>query len=103
MAPFGLFDYEVAELRSVLAKFPEIREAIIYGSRARSDARTGSDIDMTLIGNDISHDVLFRLSDDIDDLMQPYYFDLTIFAELKNARLIESINKEGKVFYHKAS
>lgn len=101
MNTFGLLNKETEELRTALAKFPEISKAVIYGSRARGDERVGSDIDLTLMGDNVTHEVLYRLSDEIEELMQPYYMDLTIYNELKNRSLIESIDREGVEFYNK--
>ena len=43
---FGLNDQEVSALRDAFAAFPEVEEAIIYGSRARGTyiERQGFDI-----------------------------------------------------------
>lgn len=38
---------------------------------------------------------------DIDDLLLPYMFDISIFHNLKNDELIEHINRMGAVVYSK--
>ncbi|MDX5443176.1 MAG: nucleotidyltransferase domain-containing protein, partial [Hymenobacteraceae bacterium] len=57
----------------------EIEQVIIYGSRAKGNYREGSDIDITLKGNNISEATLSQLSQEIDDLNTPYLFDISIF------------------------
>ena len=43
---FGLDAETAASLRECLARFPGVDRAWIYGSRARGDYRTSSDIDL---------------------------------------------------------
>ena len=95
---FGLKDKEISDLRGVLASIPEVEEAIIYGSRARGTNKVSSDIDLTLKGS-LSYLQLALLDAKIDDLYLPYFVDLSLFSMLKNADLIESIEREGKVLY----
>ncbi len=89
---------EIAALREALASVPEVEEAIIYGSRARGTNKVSSDIDLTLKGS-LSYLQLALLDAKIDDLYLPYFVDLSLFSMLKNADLIESIEREGKVLY----
>jgi predicted nucleotidyltransferase len=46
----GLPETTIAKIRAVLARFPEVEKAILYGSRAKGNFKTGSDIDLTLCG-----------------------------------------------------
>lgn len=46
----GLPPQAVESIRQVLGRFPGIEQAVLYGSRAKGNFRTGSDIDLTLKG-----------------------------------------------------
>lgn len=96
---FGLNDMELNALRQALAAFPEVEEAIIYGSRARGTNRVASDIDITLKGSNLTYLQLALIDAKIDDLYLPYFVDLSLFSKIKNTDLIESIEREGKVLY----
>ena len=96
---FGLNDMELNALRQALAAFPEVEEAIIYGSRARGTNRVASDIDITLKGSNLTYLQLALIDAKIDDLYFPYLVDLSLFSKIKNTDLIESIEREGKVLY----
>ena len=96
---FGLNDMELNALRRALAAFPEVEEAIIYGSRARGTNRVASDIDITLKGSNLTYLQLALIDAKIDDLYLPYFVDLSLFSMIKNTDLIESIEREGKVLY----
>lgn len=101
MMTFGLTDMEFQALRDTLASFPEIEEAIIYGSRARGTNRMASDIDLTLKGDGLTYMQLALLDEKIDDLYLPYFVDLSLFSMLNSPELLESIRREGKVFYNR--
>lgn len=96
---FGLKQNEIDALREVLSSVPEVEEAIIYGSRARGTNRAFSDIDLTLKGDGLTYLQLALLDAKIDDLYLPYFVDLSLYSMLRNRELIESVEREGMVFY----
>ena len=96
---FGLSQITMEKISSVIERFPEVDEAIIYGSRAKGDYREGSDIDLTLIGNELDHDLLLTLMVELDTLMLPYKIDLSIQSQIKNNDLIEHIKRVGQRLY----
>jgi len=98
---FGLNDGTVDAVNRVLAEFPEIKEAVLYGSRAKGDYKVGSDIDLTLKGEKLTMEHLWRLNGKIDDLLLPYLFDISIYTQINSADLIEHIDRVGKTFYRK--
>ncbi len=51
----GLSAKDVESVRQTLRLFPKISEAILYGSRAKGSYRPGSDINLTLKGNELSY------------------------------------------------
>ena len=97
---YGLRQTDIEQIQDVFKKHPDIQAAILYGSRALGNHRTGSDIDLTLKG-DLSTSQLFQLEQELDDLLLPYKIDLSIFNTIKNLDLIDHINRVGKVFYEK--
>lgn len=98
---FGLSANTLKQIRRVLAQHPTVETAIIYGSRALGNFRAGSDIDLTLLGPELTHATLLRIANDIDDLLLPYLFDLSLFNHLSNPDLIEHIRRIGKPFYQR--
>ena len=48
IARHGLSDKTVAQIGNVLARFPEVEEAVLFGSRAKGTHKLGSDIDLAL-------------------------------------------------------
>ncbi|MBI9034239.1 MAG: nucleotidyltransferase domain-containing protein [Bacteroidales bacterium] len=98
---FGLKQETIAQIIEVLSHYPQIDKAIIYGSRAKGTFRLGSDIDMTLVGEGLSLSVVYGLSNEIDDLLLPYTFDISILSQISNPDLLDHINRVGIIFYSK--
>lgn len=96
---FGLKQETIGKINSVFAKYPEVEEVVIYGSRAKGNYRNGSDIDITLKGEQLTSQILSRISSDIDDLNTPYMFDISIFHKLHSQDFIEHIIRVGQIFY----
>jgi len=71
-----------ARLLAVLSAEPAVREVWLYGSRAMGRHRPGSDIDLTLVAPDLSHQGRLRLMGALDDLLLPWSIDLSLHHEL---------------------
>ena len=99
MTDIGITNIEQQKLSSLLARQPRVRKAVVYGSRAKGCNRRFSDIDLTLIGEELTQQDLRRLSLQIDDLLLPYEFDLSLYSNLTNEALIDHINRVGKTIY----
>ena len=100
MSPqFGLSDKDIKKINSVFLKYPEITKVIIYGSRAKGNYKPASDIDLTLFTNKNNISFLFKIENEIDDLLLPYKVDLSIYSLLDNENLKEHIDRCGQVFY----
>lgn len=97
---YGLPQHTIHQLQSTLKQYPQVRQAILYGSRAKGTHHPGSDIDLTLRGDDLALNTLLRLANDIDDLLLPYTVDLSLWTHLDTA-VREEINQHGRLFYQK--
>ena len=95
----GLSADTVARITSVLARFPDVEKAVIYGSRAKGNHRKGSDIDLTLFGDGLNDTVMSRIYWALDDLLLPYKIDLSLFSGLKEPALVDHIRRVGIVLY----
>ncbi|MFN3998950.1 nucleotidyltransferase domain-containing protein [Algoriphagus sp.] len=101
MNNFGLKNEVVEKIRNVLDLFPSIKKCIIYGSRAIGNYRYNSDIDLTLVGENITFSELLKIENELDDLLLPYQIDLSILKKIDNKDLIDHINRVGKVFFER--
>ena len=78
-----------------------LKNVIIYGSRAKGNYKTGSDIDLTMLGDSTTdldrRDIFFEL----DGLSTPYMIDLSIFSKLNHSDLESHILRVGQIFYER--
>jgi uncharacterized protein len=100
---YGLSDAVIEKLCGVLAQFPEVKRAVLYGSRAKGNYKVGSDIDLTLFGEAITPPRCATIADAMDELLLPYTIDLSVFSDLDNADLREHIERVGLVFYQRSN
>jgi predicted nucleotidyltransferase len=96
---YGLNDTSIDQIRQVFSKYEELEQALLYGSRAKGNFKPGSDIDITLIGDRLNQQILYKIEDDIDNLLLPYTFDLSILKQVSNQDFIDHVNRVGIVFY----
>jgi len=99
---YGIQPSLIKNIQKALAKFPEIKHVILYGSRAIGNYKTGSDIDLTIDLNAAflpSITLLNKISLALDALDLIYTFDLSFLSDITNKKLIEHINQFGIVFY----
>ena len=96
---FGLKEADIELIKNVFSNFPEVEKVVIYGSRAKGSYKPTSDIDLTLFGNKLNLTILQKIENDLDDLMLPYFFDISIFSQISNQDLVEHINRIGNLFF----
>jgi predicted nucleotidyltransferase len=98
---YGLNQNVIGSVHDTLSHFSQIEEVILYGSRAKGNFRKGSNIDLCLKGNGLDLDLLCRLSNEIDELLFPYIFDISIYNQIHQEDLLDHIDRIGVVFYKK--
>jgi predicted nucleotidyltransferase len=99
---FGLKESTIAAMNGVFASCPQVEKVILYGSRARGTQRNGSDIDLTIVGKEVTHDQLLALANQLDDLLLPYKIDLSLLRQIENPDLLEHIRRVGVVFFERS-
>jgi predicted nucleotidyltransferase len=95
----GLTKEEITSIRAVFSKYHQVEEVLIYGSRAMGNFKPASDIDLTLIGKDIDLSLQTKIEFDLDDLMLPYKFDISIYHKITNPEFLDHIKRVGKEIY----
>lgn len=98
---FGLKEEVIQAITNVLAIHPEVEKALLYGSRAKGNYKPASDIDLILLGETIDLSLMNQISWELDDLLLPYTFDLSIYHHLSDPSLLDHIHRVGIVFYTK--
>lgn len=98
----GLEQEQVEAIQQVLYSFPEVEEAVLFGSRAKGNFKPGSDIDLALKGKPLPLDDLLLFYNKLEELGLPYMFDLLNYASIKEPDLADHIDRVRKHFYSKA-
>ena len=101
--PYGLNDQTIAKINTIFAECPLIDKVILYGSRAKGNYRTGSDIDLTIVGDAVAQSHLLKIANQLDDLFLPYKIDLSLMRQIEDRDVIEHIKRVGTVFYERAT
>jgi len=99
---YGLKETVVKKIQQVFSGYPEVHNAILYGSRAIGNYKPGSDIDLTLEGSALTLKQLNAIANELDDLLLPYELDLSIYHQIDNPDLLEHIKRVGVAFYTRA-
>jgi len=100
---FGLSEDNIDKINGIFAKYKQIDEVILYGSRAMATNRDGSDIDLAIKGSDLNISILSKINSDLDDLLLPYKFDISNLSQIKNKDLLDHIDRVGVCFYNKST
>ena len=98
---YGLPERTIEQICAVLAQYPAVDRAVLYGSRAKGNYKPGSDIDLTLYGSSVTPHLCATIAEALDDLLLPYTIDLSVFAELNHTELEAHIQRVGVVFFER--
>ena len=88
----------IEKIRGVFAGYPQIERVLLYGSRAKGDYRPGSDIDLTIVGDQLTMSELIQIENELDELLLPYKIDLSLLHKIESRELIDHIRRVGVVF-----
>ena len=99
---FGLIDRDIFYIHKALKECEEVEKVIIFGSRAMGNYKKGSDVDIAIFGHNVTNKTVFKLDDYLNEFYPlPYFFDIVDYKSINNKKLIEHIDKEGKLIYIK--
>ncbi len=97
---YGLKERDVKYIIESIKTFSEIKEVVLFGSRAKGNFKKGSDVDMAIKGENITHSIVTSLSYLLNEEKPlPYYFDVVHYEKIKKSELTEHIDRVGIVFY----
>jgi predicted nucleotidyltransferase len=94
----GLKPDELALLRRVFHRHPEIKAVKLFGSRAKGTNAPSSDIDLALWG-DVDALCAESIAAELDELPTAYKFDVIPFHLIKLRPLREHIERVGIIVY----
>ena len=98
---FGLSEETITSIEQVFRAHAEVESAIIYGSRVKGCYKPASDIDITLKGDALNSKIIGQITWELDDLLLPYTFEISIYDQISNETLKMHIANEGATLYSK--
>ncbi|MFA6873196.1 MAG: nucleotidyltransferase domain-containing protein [Bacteroidaceae bacterium] len=96
---FGLSETVINDICGVFEKHPNIKEVVLFGSRAKGNYSEGSDIDLAIKEGDVSFNQLMDINIQIEDLELLYKVDVVNYSERIGTPIAEHIDRVGKKFY----
>lgn len=99
MNRFGISDDIFNELVSSFKNDVLLQKAYVFGSRARGNYTDRSDLDIAVLGNNISSRQLNLLKDRLDNLNTVINFDIIDANKIKKKVMLDNILKEGVLIY----
>jgi predicted nucleotidyltransferase len=99
---FGLPSETIETIHRILRQHRGVEQAIIYGSRAKGTDRAGSDIDLTLIGEQLSYEDLLQIMRELYESAIPYTVDVSLFDDIEDTAVRQHIRRWGQVFYERS-
>jgi predicted nucleotidyltransferase len=100
-AKHGLTEKTLTQIAGVLARFPAVETAILFGSRAKGTHKPGSDIDLALTGDQLDWRMIGRIDSELDDLPVPYAFSLIMFNKRTDPEVAAQIHRVGIPLFEK--
>jgi uncharacterized protein len=98
--PYGLRHSDLEHIVNAITQFDEISEVVLFGSRAKGNYQPGSDIDLAIKGERITHATVNHLSECLNEEKPlPYFFDVVHYETLNNIPLREHIDRVGIVIF----
>ena len=95
----GLKERNRAKIRQVLASYPGVDRAVLFGSRATGTYRPGSDVDLALAGDGLTHSDLGAIGAALEATTVPQTVDLVLWRSTGNRVLADHIRSCGVEFY----
>jgi uncharacterized protein len=98
--PYGLRESDMPHILDSIQRFEEITEVVLFGSRAKGNYKVGSDVDLAIKGDRISHRTVTQLHDWLnDEIPLPYFFDVVQYETIDEPKLKEHIDRVGVVLF----
>lgn len=100
---FGLFDTDLESIIRILGNQSKVEGALIFGSRAKGNFKTGSDVDIALKGDKLDFDTVSQVSYLLnEETNMPYKFDVLNYHTIKEPELINHIDRVGIEVFHRS-
>lgn len=99
---YGLRDSDLAYMQALFASEPAIEQAWLFGSRAKQTYQPGSDVDVALIGHQLTRPTVARIRAILEEESPiPYFFDVVHWDTLTNEKVKTDIQRTAQPLYQR--
>ncbi len=90
----GLSAEELVEIVDCLKQYPAIKQAILFGSRAKGNFQPGSDVDIAIVGGTYQDALALSVALN-EETRLPYKFDVITYETITSRALRDNIDRIG--------
>lgn len=99
--PYGLEQEDLTEIVKIFASNSKVDRVVLFGSRAKGSHNVGSDIDISILGKELTTNDIIDLKVQIDEISLPYKVDLVIYEKIVEPMLKDHIDRVGINIYNR--
>ena len=97
---FGLLPRDIEDITHLLRQYTAVEQAILFGSRAKGNYKSGSDVDIALKGGQLTQRTIAAIADFLnEETFMPYRFDVLNYHTIDNPQLVAHIDRVGVLLY----
>ena len=98
----GLQARDWESIEAILSQHPEVEEAIVFGSRAKGNYSTGSDVDIALKGETLDPRIISSIAYQLnEETNMPYRFDVVNYHTVQSESLLHHVDRVGIIVFQK--
>lgn len=99
---YGLSEQQLKEIVDFISIYPEVEEAVLFGSRALGTYKEASDVDIAIKGDKVTAGLAAKIKFDIEeDTYLPFFFDIVAYPTITNEALRKHIDTKGIVIFRR--
>jgi len=97
---YGLRQKDMDYMMQLFARTQSLEKVILYGSRATGDYERGSDVDLAIVGENVTYSDIAHIHHMLEEESPTLLgFDVLHYNKLKNEKLKQQIDIYGKVIF----
>ena len=96
----GLSPGDLQTIVQAVQSVPQVRQLLLFGSRAKGSYKPGSDVDLAIKGENITYDITVQLASTLNQTLRlPYFFDVLDYHSIAEPKLLEHIDRVGLALF----
>lgn len=97
---FWLAPHDIKHITHLLRQYTAVKQALLFGGRAKGNYKSGSDVDIALKGSQLTQYTIAAIADFLnEETLMPYHFDVLNYHSIDNPQLVTHIDRVGVLLY----